>query len=198
MMRPPFVRQLERSSSVEAHPISGDNLLVSWAVREKICDHAALCHLDLFSSHLMWQHHFKAILISTFLLGVGIWLLCLGWNHVQTDQRLEKSSATVEGRVISSSTKRGSRGGQYSALVVEYNPANHPAITKEFDVDSDDYKSAQATGKAKVTYLPEEPQISRVTHFTALPFQILMGLGGLMTLAGLFCFVHALKTRARA
>ena len=146
----------------------------------------------------MWQHHFKAILISTFLLGVGIWLLCFGWNYMQTDQRLEKSSAVIEGRVISSSTKRGSRGGQYSALVVEYKPADSPAIRKEFDVGSSDYQAAQETGKARVTYLPEDPQVSRVTHFAALPFQILIGLGGLMTLAGLFCFVHALKTRAEA
>ena len=197
-MRPPFVRRLERSSSVEAHPISGDNLLVSWAVREKICGHAAPFHLDLFSSHLMWQHHFKAILISTFLLGVGIWLLCFGWNDVQTDQRLAKSSATVEGRVISSSTKRGSRGGQYSALVVEYKPADSPAIRQEFDVGSSDYQAAQETGKARVTYLPEEPQVSRVTHFEVMPFWVLIVLGGLMILAGLFCVAHLLMSRAKA
>lgn len=197
-MRPPFVRQLERSSSVEAHPISGDNLLVSWVVREKICDHAALCHPDLFSSHLMWQQHFKITLIISCLLGVGIWLLRIGWNDVQTDQRLERSSAVIEGRVISSTSRPLSKGGQSLTLVVEYLPKNHAAITKEFDVDSGDYRSAQATGKAKVTYLPEDPQVSRVTHFAALPFQILIGLGGLMTLAGLFCFVHALKTRAEA
>ena len=195
---PPFVRRLERSSSVEAHHIAEDNLLVSWVVREKICGHAAPCHLDRFSSHLMWQHHFKATLISTFLLGVGIWLLCLGWNHVQTDQRLEKSTATVEGRVISSSTKRGSRGGQYSALVVEYKPVDSPAIRKEFDVGSSDYHAAKETGKARVTYLPEDPQVSRVTDFEILPFQILLGLGGLMTLAGLFCLAHLLMKRAKA
>lgn len=146
----------------------------------------------------MWQHHFKAILISTFLLGVGIGLLSFGWMHVQTDQRLEKSSATVEGRVISSSTKRGSRGGQYSALVVEYKPADSPAIRKEFDVGSSDFQAAQETGKASVTYLPEDPQVSRVTDFEILPFQTLLGLGGLMTLAGLFCLVHVLRTRAKA
>ena len=197
-MRPPFVRQLERSSSVEAHPISGDNLLVSWAVREKICGDAAPCHLDLLSSHLMWQHHFKAILISTFFLGVGIGLLSFGWTHVQTDQRLEKSSATVEGRVISSSTKRGSRGGQYSALVVEYKPADSPAIRKEFDVGSSDYQAAQETGKARVTYLPDDPQVSRVTHFEVMPFWVLIALGGVMILAGLFCVAHLLKSRAKA
>lgn len=146
----------------------------------------------------MWQQHFKAILIISFLLGVGTWLLRFGWTHVQTDQRLEKSSAVIEGRVISSTSRPLSKGGQSSTLVVEYVPKNHAAITKEFDVDSDDYKSAQATGKAKVTYLPEDPQVSRVTNFAMLPFQVLIGLGGLMTLAGLFCFVHALKTRAKA
>lgn len=146
----------------------------------------------------MWQQHFKTTLIISFLLGVGIWLLCFGWGYVQTDQRLEKNSAAVEGRVISSSSRRLSKGGQSLTLIVEYVPKDHVAITKEFDVDSSDYKSAQATGKARVTYLPEDPQISRVTEFALLPFQILIGLGGLMTLAGLFCFVHALKTRAKA
>jgi hypothetical protein len=143
----------------------------------------------------MWQHHFKAILISTFLLGVGIWLLSFGWGHVQTDQRLEKSSATVEGLVISSSTRRGSRGGQYSALVVEYKPADSPAIRKEFDVGSSDYQAAKETGKARVTYLPEDPQVSRVTHFEVMPFWVLIVLGGLMILAGLFCLVLVLMTK---
>jgi Protein of unknown function (DUF3592) len=146
----------------------------------------------------MWQQHFKAILIISFLLGVGIWLLCFGWNYVQEDQRLEQSSAVVEGRVISSSTRRLSKGGQSSTLVVEYVTPNHPAITKKFDVDSDDYQAAKETGKARVTYLPENPQVSRVTDFAILPFQILIGLGGLMTLGGLYCLVHALMTRAKA
>ena len=154
-------------------------------------------HLNVFESQLMWQQHFKAILISTFLLGVGIGLLSFGWMHVQADQKLEKSSATVEGRVISSSTKRGSRGGQYSALVVDYKPGDSPAIRKEFDVSSSDYQAAQETGKARVTYLPEDPQISRVTHFEVMPFWVLLVLGGLMTLAGLFCVTHLLMSRTR-
>lgn len=146
----------------------------------------------------MWPQHFKTTLIISFLLGVGIWLLCFGWEYVKTDQRLEKNSAAVEGRVISSSSRRLSKGGQSLTLVVEYAPKDHASITKEFDVDSGDYKSAQASGKTKVTYLPEDPQVSRVTHFAVLPFQILIGLGGLMTLAGLFCFMHALKARTKA
>jgi hypothetical protein len=141
----------------------------------------------------MWQQNFKAILTITFLIGVGIWLLNFGWTQVQTAQKLEQSSAVVEGRVISSSTKRGSRGGQYSALVVEYKPADYPAIRKEFDVGSSDYQAAKETGKARVTYLPEDPQVSRVTDFAILPYQILIGLGGVMTLAGLFCLGHVMK-----
>ena len=76
--------------------------------------------------------------------------------------------------------------------------ADYPAITKEFDVGSSDYQAAKETGKARVTYLPEDPQVSRVTDFEILPFQILLGLGGLMTLAGLFCLAHLLMTRAKA
>jgi|JI9StandDraft_2_1071091.scaffolds.fasta_scaffold652207_1 uncharacterized membrane protein YphA (DoxX/SURF4 family) len=146
----------------------------------------------------MWLQHLKAFLITIFLLGVGIGLLSFGWTQVQTDQRLEKSTATVEGRVISSSTKRGSRGGQYSALVVEYKPVDSPAIRKEFDVGSSDYHAAKETGKARVTYLPEDPQVSRVTHFAVMPFWVLSVLGGVMILAGLFCLVHALMTRVKA
>ena len=146
----------------------------------------------------MWQQNFKAILTITFLIGVGIWLLFFGWTQVQTAQKLEQSSAVVEGRVLSSSTKRGSRGGQYYALVVEYKAADYPAIRKEFDVGGSDYQAAKETGKARVTYLPEDPQVSRVTDFEILPFQILLGLGGVMTLAGLFCLAHLLMKRAKA
>ena len=145
----------------------------------------------------MWRHHSKVILIVGFLVGVGIWLLNFGWGYVQTARRLDQSSAVVEGRVISSSTQRLSRGGQYSTLVVEYTPANHPTITKEFAVDSDDYESAQATGKAKVTYLPKDPKLSRVTDFAIFPFHVLIGLGGIMLLSGLFCLGHWIMTKQR-
>jgi len=43
----------------------------------------------------------------------------------------------------------------------------------------------------KVTYVPEEPQISRVTKWAPFPFQLIMGLGGLMLLGGIV--VLALK-----
>jgi hypothetical protein len=145
----------------------------------------------------MWQQHFKAILIIIFLFGVGIGLTIFGWKHVHDAQRLEKSSAVAEGRVISSSTERLSRGGQSSTAVVEYVPSNHPAITKKFYIDSDDYQTAQSTGKLKVTYLPEDPQVSIVTDFAIMPFQILIGLGSLMILAGLFCLIHAVLNRAK-
>ena len=146
----------------------------------------------------MLPQQFKVILIITFLLGVGIWLLSFGWTHVQTDQRLEKSSAEVDGRVISSSSHRLSKGGHSFTLVVEYTPQNHGPITKGFDVDGSDYTAAQETGKARVTYQPEDPQVSRVTKFAVLPFQILIGLGGIMILSGFFCLVHALMTKEKA
>jgi len=79
--------------------------------------------------------------------------------------------------------------------VVEYSPANHAPITTEFDVDGGDFTTAQETGKAKVTHVPEEPQISRVTDFAALPFQVLLALGGLLLLGGAVCLVHACWSR---
>lgn len=82
-------------------------------------------------------------------------------------------------------------------IEVEYVPRGHPPITKVFDVDSGDYKSAVATGKATVTYLPEDPRISRVTKFAMLPFQLIIGLGCIMLLAGFSCLAHALWTRSQ-
>jgi hypothetical protein len=145
----------------------------------------------------MWQTRIKAILITTFLLGTGLWLFVFSWTWVQDARRLDESSAMVEGRVISSSAKRLSRGGHSYTLVVEYAPVKHATITKEFDVGGGDFTTAQETGKAKVTYVPQEPQISRVTNFDVLPFQVLLGLGGLMLLGGMVCLVHACSGRTR-
>lgn len=139
----------------------------------------------------------KILLVTCFLLGSSLWLLSFGWGHVQTARRLEQNSTKTEGRVVSSATRPLSKGGQSYSVVVEYLPASHPAITKEFDVDSTDYKAAQDTGKATVTYVPEEPQVSRVTKFAVLPFQVLIGLGGVMLLAGLFCLSHVVKSGRR-
>lgn len=144
----------------------------------------------------MWRHNSKAILVITFLLGMGSWVLSVGWRCVQEDQRLAQSSAETEGRVISGASRALSKGGQSLTVLVEYVPAGHAAITREFDVDSGDFRSAKATGKVTVTYVPDEPQISRVTKFAVLPYQFLIGLGGGMLLAGLFCLWHWLKNRA--
>ena len=142
----------------------------------------------------MWRHNSKAILIITFLLGMGAWVLSVGWRCVQEDQQLAQSSAETEGRVISSASRALSKGGQSLTVVVEYVPKGHAAITKEFDVDSSDFRAAKSAGKVTVTYVPEEPQISRVTRFSVLPYHFLIGLGGLMLLAGLFCLWHWRRT----
>ena len=145
----------------------------------------------------MWQQQTKIILIISFLLGVGGWVTHFGWTRVQDDQRLVQNSAETQGRVVSSAARPLSKGGKSLTVVVEYAPAGHAAITKEFDVDSGDYKAAQATGNVTVTYVPEDPEISRVTKFAIMPYQILIGFGGVMLMAGLFCLVHAVKTRTK-
>ena len=142
---------------------------------------------------LKWKQPFTLLLILAVLSGVGFGLVRFGWSHVRTDQKLAKSSAVIDGRVISSSSRPLSKGGQSLTLVVEYLPPNQGAITKTFDVDGSDYTTAQKTGKARVTYLPDDPRVSRVTHFAVLPFQILIGLGSIMVLSGLFWLFHALK-----
>jgi hypothetical protein len=146
----------------------------------------------------MWRKNTLVVLIVSSLVGVGLWLLSFGWTRVSTDRKLEQGSAVVVGRVISAAARPLSKGGQSLTLVVEYRPPNHPAITKEFDVDAAAYKAAQAGGQASVTYLPGDPHVSRVTKFAILPYQILIGLGGIMLLSGLFCLVHALTTRTKS
>jgi hypothetical protein len=133
-------------------------------------------------------------ILAAVLIGVGLWVLSFNWTHVHTSQQLAKSAAVIDGRVISNSRQQLSKGGQSLTLVVEYTPDNHPPIIKEFAVDGDAYTLALATGTAKVTYLPRDPRISRVTEFASLPFQIGIGLGGLMLLSGLYCLWHLLKT----
>ena len=141
----------------------------------------------------MRQEHLVAFLVAGFLMGCGLFLSYFGWNHLHTIQRLEQNPAVIEGRVVSKARRALSGGGQSSTLVVEYLPAAHPGVTKEFDVDGSAYRAAVATGKAMVTYLPEDPEISLITKFAVLPYQILLGLGLFMMLAGLFCIRHMVK-----
>lgn len=145
----------------------------------------------------MRQEHFVATLVTAFLVGGGLFLFYFGWDDLTTLQRLEQRSAVTEGRVIAKATRALSRGGQSSTLVVEYQPAGHPVITKTFDVDGPTYRAAVASGKARVTYHPEEPAISLITKFAALPFQVLVGLGVVMVIAGVFCAWHVLRSGKR-
>lgn len=126
-------------------------------------------------------------LVITCLIGGGLWLLASGGAHVLAEQKLRQSSAVVEGRVLGAASHTLSKGGQALELDVEYTPPGHPAITRTFDVDSAGYKAALASGRALVTYCPQAPEVSRVTHFSILPFQLLIGLGCLMLASGLVC-----------
>ena len=138
----------------------------------------------------MSTHFIKPVLIIAFLMSMGTWLLTFGWTRVRTDQQLDRRSAVTEGRVVDGSTHRLSKGGQTSTLIVEFVPDQQAAITREFDVDRSTYQSGLDSGKVTVTYLPEDPRVSRVTRFDPLPYQILMGFGGLVLLSGLFCLGH--------
>lgn len=134
--------------------------------------------------------------ISTVLL-IGVGLGVFGWRSARTDVRLDRQNAVIEGKVIKGFTTTGMRGGIWSHLVVEYQPANHPSITREFDVDGATYKASLDTRKASVTYLPEDPRISRVTRFAPLPYQIVMWLGVCMALAGIIGLASFIKSRPR-
>ncbi|MCB1909351.1 MAG: hypothetical protein KDH15_18465 [Rhodocyclaceae bacterium] len=137
------------------------------------------------------------MLVIAFLAGGGLFLSFFGWDHLHTIRLLEQNPAVTEGRVVGKATRALSRGGQSSKLVVEYTPAGHAAITKAFDVDGPTYRAAVATGKARVTYLPEDPAVSLITKFAVLPFQILVGFGALMVLAGLSCLGYAMRGGAK-
>jgi hypothetical protein len=136
---------------------------------------------------------FKAVLIIATLIGMGIGLLGFGWNRVRTDRLLDQSSAATEGRVVDSWVHKGSRGGEWPTLVVEYSPAAHEPITRNLAVDRSTYQTALETRKVVVNYWPKDPRISRVTRFETLPFQLLIGLGGIILLAGLFCLQRYIR-----
>jgi hypothetical protein len=139
----------------------------------------------------------QALLCISFLLIAGIYMMASGWTRLKTDLQLDQRSAVIEGRVIEGYISKGMRGGQWSHLVVEYQPENHAPITRKFDVDGATYKAALDTRKATITYLPEDPQVSRMTRFAPLPFKILIWLGGIMIAGGLICIWHFMKNRAK-
>lgn len=141
---------------------------------------------------------FKAVLITAALLGMGIGLMGFGWNMVRTDGLLDQKSAATEGRVIDSSVYKGSRGGEWPSLVVEYSPTAHEPITRKFDVNRSTYQTALETRKVIVHYWPDDPRISRVNRFETLPYQLLIGLGGMILSAGLFCLIRFLKWPSKA
>lgn len=140
---------------------------------------------------------FKAVLIIATLIGMGVGLTVFGWNRVRTDRLLDRSSAPTEGRVVDSWVHTGSRGGEWPTLVVEYSPAAHEPLTRNFDVDSSTYRTALETRKVTVHHLPEDPRISRVTRFETLPFQLLIGLGGAILVAGIVGLIHFMRKRSK-
>lgn len=143
----------------------------------------------------MVRPRIKRLLIFITLIGVGSWLLATGWSAVDASRRLDEGAATVEGRVLDAATEELSKGGQSSTVTVEYIPGQAPAIIRKIDVDGTDYRAARASGKVQVSYLPDDPQVCRITRFAILPYQLLAGLGGLILVAGLFCLGHLLVKR---
>jgi hypothetical protein len=135
----------------------------------------------------MLVRYFKPLLIISTLTGLGVWLLGYGWSQVEINQRLDQGSISIEGIVLDASTRELSKDGQSSTLTVEYAPEGGPLVTRTFDADRTTYQSALATGKAMVSYLPDEPEVSRVSRFAELPYQILIGLGAVMLLSGGIC-----------
>jgi hypothetical protein len=143
------------------------------------------------------HHTFKPLLCISTVLLIGIGLTSFSWNRVRTDQLLDQRNSVIEGKVINGWITKGQRGGQWSTLEVEYQPASHPLIKREFDADRATYEAGLETRKVAVTYFPEDPGIARVTRFETTPFQILMGFGGLITLGGFVGLGHFIKSRRK-
>jgi hypothetical protein len=139
----------------------------------------------------------KPVLCITPMLVLGFGLMTFGWDRTKTNLQLDQRNASIEGKVIDGYITTGMRQGQWSHLVVEYQPVNHALIKREFDVDSRTYKEALETGKVTVTYLPDDPQVGRVTRFDPLPFQLLIGIGGLILLCGLICLASFIAARTK-
>lgn len=135
------------------------------------------------------------MLIVITLIGVGTWLLVTGWLAVDHGRRLNAGAATTEGKVIDTFTEELSKGGQSSTVTVKYLPGKPPAIIRKIHVNGADYRAARESGKVQVSYLPDVPEVSRITRFATFPYQVLAGLGGVTLLAGLFCLDHLLFKR---
>ena len=133
----------------------------------------------------MWRLCLRRLLVFGFLTATGGWLSATGWQAVGQCRRLDAESAVVEGRVIDAATRELSKGGQSSTLRVTYHPAGGSAITRDIDVDGTTYRKALETRIVEVSYLPQDPRISRITRFAPLPHGILAGFGAAMVLAGL-------------
>jgi len=144
------------------------------------------------------RRNLELLLCLSTVLILGIGLMAFGWSRARTDVRLDQRNAIIEGKVMDGSISTGMRGGQWSQLEVEYQPANHSPVRRRFDVDSRTYKAGLDNRKVTVTYLPEDPQISRVTRFSPLPYQILIWVGGIMGLGGLIALICFMKTRTKA
>ncbi len=132
--------------------------------------------------------------ITVFLFGGGLWMLAASGSSILVEQKLQQSSAVVEGRVIDGSARSLSKGGQSLRLVVEYVPAGHAPITRTFDVDTADYQAAMASRNARVTYHPADPEVSRVTQFAMLPDWVVLALGAFMVMAGFICLRCEVET----
>jgi len=145
----------------------------------------------------MTRRTIEPLLCISAVIMIGTGLMVFGWSRARADVLLDRRNAVIEGRVIDGLVSTGMRGGQWSHLVVEYRPANHSPITRKFDVDAATYRTSLDTRKATVTYLPEDPHVSRVTRFAPLPFQILIWVGGLFAITGFISLLLFLKSRAK-
>ncbi|NBX67050.1 MAG: hypothetical protein EBQ96_08655 [Proteobacteria bacterium] len=137
------------------------------------------------------------VLCIAALLAIGFFLMWFGWKNERTDLLLDQRNAVIEGKVIDEFKTSSTKAGTWSHLVVEYQPPNHAPITKEFYVDGAAYSVAIETRKATVTYLPEDPTISRVTKFDQVPYQILKWFGVVISLGNLILLVKFLKSRQK-
>ena len=104
------------------------------------------------------------IVIGLVLLG-SLVVIAAGTANEMKLRKLRNSGVVVEGSVLDGGLLDNPRGIKTHYLKVEFQKENGEKVTKRFPVDQDDYLHASQLGKIPITYVPEQPGLSRVGSY---------------------------------
>jgi hypothetical protein len=101
------------------------------------------------------------IIISLVLLG-SLVVIAAGIANEMKLKKLRGRGVVVEGNVLDGGSLDKPTGIKTHYLKVEFQKENEEKVIKRFPVDRDDYLHAMQLGKIPITYVPDEPGLSRV------------------------------------